>query len=123
MSLFLECCDALIEDVEIITNSDLVLDILNKYPMKLNAIDWTKIVYKDYEDMSLLFEDFKTYIDDKVFIMADDKCVPVLKSNLGLVIYNIYDIMALSPKLFIFNKNIVLYPLFPTYVVRVGTLF
>lgn len=122
MSLFLECCDALSEDVEIIHTGDLALSIFNKYPMKLNNIDWTKIFYKDYEDMSLLLDDFKIYVDSKVFIMSDDKGIPILKSNLGLVIYNIYEVMALSPKLFVFNKDIVLYPLFPTYIVRVGTL-
>ncbi|WP_120429396.1 CDI toxin immunity protein [Acinetobacter baylyi] len=122
MSLFLECCDALSEDVEIMHNSDLALSIFNKYPMILNNIDWTKIFYKDYEDMSLLLNDFKVYVDDKVFIMPDDKDIPVLKSNLRLVVYNIYEVMALSPKLFIFNKDIVLYPLFPTYIIRVGTL-
>lgn len=122
MSLFLECCDALSEDVEIMHSSDLALSIFNKYPMRLNNIDWTKIFYKDYEDMSLLLNDFKVYVDDKVFIMPDDKDIPVLKSNLRLVVYNIYEVMALSPKLFIFNKDIVLYPLFPTYIIRVGTL-
>lgn len=122
MSLFLECCDALSEDVEIMHNSDLALSIFNKYPMILNNIDWTKMFYKDYEDMSLLLNDFKVYVDDKVFIMPDDKDIPVLKSNLRLVVYNIYEVMALSPKLFIFNKDIVLYPLFPTYIIRVGTL-
>ncbi len=122
MSLFLECCDALSEDVEIMHNSDLALSIFNKYPMRLNNIDWKKIFYKDYEDMSLLLDDFKVYVDDKVFIMPDDKDIPVLKSNLRLVVYNIYEVIALSPKLFIFNKDIVLYPLFPTYIIRVGTL-
>ena len=122
MSLFLECCDALSEDVEIMHNSDLALSIFNKYPMRLNNIDWKKIFYKDYEDVSLLLDDFKVYGDDKVFIMPDDKDIPVLKSNLRLVVYNIYEVIALSPKLFIFNKDIVLYPLFPTYIIRVGTL-
>lgn len=122
MSLFLECCDALSEDVEIMHNSDLALSIFNKYPMRLNNIDWKKIFYKDYEDVSLLLDDFKVYVDDKVFIMPDDKDIPVLKSNLRLVVYNIYEVIALSPKLFIFNKDIVLYPLFPTYIIRVGTL-
>lgn len=122
MSLFKECQEILSEDFEIIDNTDFILEIFNNYPIQFNNIDWRKIHYKDYDDMGLLSKELNLDESVKVFIFADDNDVPIFKSNLKLVINNIYDVMALAPKVFIFNDSIILYPLFPTYTIRVGKL-
>ena len=41
-----------------------------------------------------------------MFVFADDASIPVFRSNLRLIAENIYDVTALSPKLFIFNDEI-----------------
>ena len=122
MSLFQECQEVLSEDFEIIDNTDFILDILNNFPIQFNNIDWKKIHYKDYDDMGLLFKELNVDESIKVFIFVDDNDVPIFQSNLKLVVNNIYDVMALASKVFIFNDNIILYPLFPTYTIRVGKL-
>ena len=122
MSLFQECQEVLSEDFEIIDNTDFILDILNNFPIQFNNIDWKKIHYKDYDDMGLLFKELNVDESIKVFIFADDNDVPIFQSNLKLVVNNIYDVMALASKVLIFNDNIILYPLFPTYTIKVGKL-
>ncbi|EOQ64388.1 hypothetical protein F935_01155 [Acinetobacter calcoaceticus ANC 3811] len=122
MSLFEECKNALKNDFQIISDID-VEDIytkLNMYPIKQNCILWMNIDFKDFDDMDELLESMQTIQDENVYVVADDQDIPVFTSKLKSIIENIYDVMALCPKVFIFNETILLEPLFPTYTVRVA---
>ncbi|MGQ6199728.1 CDI toxin immunity protein, partial [Serratia sp. IR-2025] len=55
-----------------------------------------------------------------VFVFVDDINIPIFRANLMLVAENIYDVTALSPKMFIFNNELILQPLFPTEIIRLG---
>lgn len=121
MTLFQECQNMLKDDFHIINNTDFVLDTLSKYLTQFNSIDWDKVRHKDYDDFNFLLEDISlSDYSIEVFVVADDDDIPIFKSNLELIVSNIYDVIALSPKLFIFNENIILSPLFPTYTIRAG---
>ncbi|MDQ9889872.1 CDI toxin immunity protein [Acinetobacter pittii] len=122
MSLFEECKNALKNDFQIISDIDTedVYTTLNMYPIKQNCILWTNIDFKDFDDMDELLESMQTIQDENVYVVADDQDIPVFTSKLKSIIENIYDVMALCPKVFIFNESILLEPLFPTYSVRVA---
>lgn len=120
MSLFEECKNALKNDFQIISDIDVedVYTKLNMYPIKQNFILWKNIDFKDFDDMDELLESMQTIQNENVYVVADDRDIPVFTSKLKSIIENIYDVMALCPKVFIFNDTILLEPLFPTYTVR-----
>lgn len=122
MSLFEECKIALKNDFQIISDVDVedVYTKLNMYPIKQNCILWKNIDFKDFDDMEELLESMQTIQNENVYVVADDKDIPVFASKLKSIIENIYDVMALCPKVFIFNETILLEPLFPTYTVRMA---
>ena len=122
MSLFEECKNALKNDFQIISDIDVeeVYKKLNMYPIKQNFILWKNIDFKDFDDMDELLESMQTIHNENVYVVADDQNIPVFTSKLKSIIENIYDVMALCPKVFIFNETILLEPLFPTYTVRVA---
>lgn len=122
MSLFEECKNALKNDFQIISDVDVedVYTKLNRYPLKQNCILWTNIDFNDFDNMDELLESIQTIQDENVYVVADDQDIPVFTSKLKSIIENIYDVMALCPKVFIFNETILLEPLFPTYTVRVA---
>ncbi|UGQ31471.1 hypothetical protein [Acinetobacter calcoaceticus] len=122
MSLFEECKNALKNDFQIISDIDVedVYTKLNMYPIKQNYILWKNIDFKDFDDMDELLENMQTIHNENVYVVADDQNIPVFTSKLKSIIENIYDFMALCPKVFIFNETILLEPLFPTYTVRVA---
>ncbi|EEY78301.1 hypothetical protein HMPREF0012_01170 [Acinetobacter calcoaceticus RUH2202] len=122
MSLFEECKNALKNDFQIISDIDVedVYTKLNMYPIKQNYILWKNIDFKDFDDMDELLESMQTIHNENVYVVADDQNIPVFTSKLKSIIENIYDVMALCPKVFIFNETILLEPLFPTYTVRVA---
>jgi len=122
MSLFEECKNALKNDFQIISDIDVedVYTKLNMYPIKQNYILWKNIDFKDFDDMDELLESMQTFHNENVYVVADDQNIPVFTSKLKSIIENIYDVMALCPKVFIFNETILLEPLFPTYTVRVA---
>ncbi|WP_151768048.1 CDI toxin immunity protein [Acinetobacter oleivorans] len=122
MSLFEECKKALKNDFQIISDIDVdvVYKKLNMYPIKQNYILWKNIDFKDFDDMDELLESMQTIQDENVYVVADDQNIPVFTSKLTSIVENIYDVMALCPKVFIFNEAILLEPLFPTYTVRVA---
>lgn len=122
MSLFEECKNALKNDFQIISDVDVedVYTKLNMYPLKQNCILWKNIDFKDFDDMEELLESMQTIQNENVYVVADDQDIPVFTSKLKSIIENIYDVMALCPKVFIFNDTILLEPLFPTYTVRVA---
>lgn len=119
MTLFQECKEALSEDFQIV-NEALAYDVLKAYLTDFGCINWDWIRYTDYDNYELLLQDLNINSSCKVFVFTDDKEIPVFKSNLGLVMRNIYDVMALCPRVYIFNEDIILQPLFPTYTIRVG---
>ncbi|MGR2824814.1 hypothetical protein FY048_04640 [Acinetobacter sp. 1124_18A] len=121
MSLFEECKNALKNDFQIISDIDVedVYTKLNMYPIKQNYILWKNIDFK-VVDMDELLESMQTIHNENVYVVADDQNIPVFTSKLKSIIENIYDVMALCPKVFIFNETILLEPLFPTYTVRVA---
>lgn len=57
-----------------------------------------------------------------MFVFADDSSIPIFITKLKLIAENIYDVTALSPKLFIFNNEVIIQPLFPTDGVRLAIL-
>ncbi|MDS7929674.1 hypothetical protein RMB13_09315 [Acinetobacter sp. V102_4] len=122
MSLFEECKNALKNDFQIISDIDVedVYTKLNMYPIKQNYILWKNIDFKDFDDMDELLESMQTIHNENVYVVADDQNIPVFTSKLKSIIENIYDVMALCPKVFIFNETILLEPLFPIYTVRVA---
>lgn len=121
MTLFEECQQALSADFGIVEGREKkeVVDIFNKYPFVSGSISWPEIEYFDYENIDdLLNVGFMKNAD--VFVLVDDASIPIFRSNLNLIAENIYDVTALSPKLFIFNNEIILQPLFPTEMFRLG---
>jgi len=121
MTLFDECQEALSADFNMVDGKAQreAIDILRKYPFVKGNIMWSAIKYSDYESFDALLS--AHYIEnDKVFVFADDVDIPVFRSNLRLIAKNIYDVIALSTKLFIFNDEIIIQPLFPTEMFRLG---
>lgn len=121
MTLFDECREALCADFYIVEGQDEqeVLGILNKYPFVKGNIFWSEIKYSDYDSIDELLNK-NTIINDDVFVFVDDASIPVFRTKLSLIAENIYDVTALSPKLFIFNNEIIIQPLFPTDDFRLG---
>lgn len=120
MSLFEECKEALKNDFQIIEDSKEVIAKLNIYPIHLNSIIWTNMDFRDFDDMDELLKYVQEFQNTVVYVVADDKDIPIFTSTLKAVIENIYDVMALSPKVFIFNNEVILEPLFPSYTIRVA---
>lgn len=120
MLLFEECQEALKDDFYIVEKSEEILSILRKYPMNQNAVLWSNINFIDFEDMEELMKFLKDKKDHRVYVVADDASIPVFSSNLKLIIENIYDVIAICPKIYIFNDKLLLEPLFPSYKIRIG---
>ncbi|PSR44772.1 hypothetical protein C8256_21490 [Kluyvera genomosp. 2] len=95
------------------------MGIFNKYPSANGNILWSEIDFKDFETVNDLSNEAALKNDD-VYVIADNADIPIFKTSLRLVFENIYDVTALSPKLFIFNDNVILQPLFPTDKIRLG---
>ncbi len=120
MTLFEECREALKQDFTMVDDEQKATELLQTFPLKNNYMVWTNIDYKDYDCMKELLSDFLSLSASSFYVLADSENVPIFKSNLKLVIENIDDVSALSSKVFIFDENIVIEPLFPTYTLRVG---
>ncbi|AHK18722.1 hypothetical protein BF17_04770 [Yersinia similis] len=121
MTLFEECKEALSADFIIVKGrlQKDAIDIFNKYPLVNGNISWSEIEYSDYEDINHLLN-ANSIENDNVFVFVDDVSIPIFRSNLNLLSENIHDVTALSPKLFIFNNDVILQPLFPTEMFRLG---
>lgn len=119
MTLFDECKEALSADFEVLEGQreKNALDILYSFPFANGNLLWTDFKYSDYEDINDFISDNKNY---DVFVFVDDINIPIFRTNLWLIAENIYDVTALSPKIFIFNNELILQPLFPTEIVRLG---
>jgi hypothetical protein len=92
---------------------------LYKFPFSNGNILWAEFNYVDYEDINELISDNNNKNYD-VFVFVDDINIPIFKTNLALIAENIYDVTALSPKIFIFNDKLILQPLFPNETIRLG---
>ncbi|KHD99754.1 MULTISPECIES: hypothetical protein [Pantoea] len=121
MTLFEECKEALGDDFSLVAPSDQkgVVELLHKYFLADGNVAWSEIEYSDYEDINELLKE-NNFKNDSVFVFADDLDVPLFRTKLCRIADNIYDVIALSPKLFIFNDRIILHPLFPTEKIRFG---
>ncbi|WPU21332.1 hypothetical protein RI049_14715 [Cedecea neteri] len=121
MRLFEECRAALKADFTIVEGEQLnqAMGVFHQYPWQNGDIAWSKMDFIDYEIRDTLLSDMALK-DMPVFVITDDADIPVFKTQLSLIISNSYDVMALSPKLFIFNEQIMMKLLFPHDVVRVG---
>lgn len=121
MNLFDECKEALSADFNVLSEKDKVsvMGIFNKYPSANGNILWSEIDFKDFETVNDLLNE-ATLKNEDVYVIADNADIPIFKTNLRLVFDNIYDVTALSPKLFIFNDDVILQPLFPTDKIRLG---
>ncbi|KDN13677.1 hypothetical protein BGI40_08145 [Snodgrassella communis] len=119
MNLFEECKEALKEDFQIIEGKTLkkVSDILYQFPLVKGNIVWSDLKFKDFNNFNdiLMLDNLE---NKKAYVIADDREIPVFKTNLFLIDKNIYDVLALSPKLFIFNNEMIIQPLFPSDTYR-----
>ena len=121
MNLFDECKEALGADFEVLEGQREkdALNILYKFPFINGNLLCDDFNYSDYEDINHLISDCYNKKHD-VFVFVDNINIPVFRTNLVLVAENIYDVTALSPKLFIFNNELIIQPLFPTDIIRLG---
>lgn len=119
MTLFEECKQALAANIKILNveESQECLAMLEKLINHHNVINWDSVEYNDYDDLQHLSKTLHHY-DAIVYVLADDKDIPMFQTNLQLVLENFYDVAALSTKVFIFNGNELLFPLFPTEKIR-----
>ena len=117
MTLFDECKEALSADFNVLDEKDQVrvMGIFNKYPSANGNILWSEIDFKDFETVNDFLNEAVLKNED-VYVIADNADIPIFKTNLRLV----FEVTALSPKLFIFNENVILQPLFPTDKIRLG---
>ena len=124
MTLFEECKEALSADfsiVEGLVQKD-AIDILNRYPFTKGNVTWSEIECSDYQDIDDLLNAHPIKNND-VFVFVDDATIPIFRTKLSLIAENIYDVTALSPKIFIFNDSFILQPLFPTEIIRLGVKY
>lgn len=121
MTLFEECKEALSADFNIVegqAHRD-AIEILYKYQFAKGSINWSEMECSDYENIDALLN-AAPMGNDNVFVFVDDASIPIFRTKLRLIAENIYDVIALSPKLFIFNDEVILEPLFPTEMFRLG---
>lgn len=119
MTLFEECKELLKADFDIMEGDDLsmVMDIFHQYPWHSGKIMWFEMDFSDHELTHEMFNG-SDLGNEIVFVIADDADVPVFRTHLQLIADNIYDVIAISPNLFIFNDKIMIKPLFPHDFIR-----
>ncbi|MEJ5178138.1 CDI toxin immunity protein [Erwinia sp. MYb416] len=121
MTLFDECKEALAVDFNIVIGAEerKAIDMLYNYPLAAGGVLWDGMKYSDYDDLYNLLNANLVKKHD-VFVLADDAEIPLFRTNIRLIAENVYDVTALSPKLFIYNDEIIIQPLFPSESFRVG---
>ncbi|MEB7584134.1 hypothetical protein NGC36_02435 [Serratia rubidaea] len=121
MTLFEECKELLNADFDVVEGDYLTMamDIFHQYPWHSGNLIWSEMYFSDYELTHEMFNG-SGLGNETVFVIADDADIPVFRTHLQLIIDNIYDIIAISPNLFIFNDKIMIKPLFPHNVIRFG---
>lgn len=121
MTLFDECRELLKADFDVVEGDklSLVMDIFHQYPWHSGDLIWSEMDFSDYElTHGMLIG--SGLGNETVFVIADDADVPVFRTHLQLIVDNIYDVIAISPNLFIFNDKIMIKPLFPHNFIRFG---
>ncbi|WNN49998.1 hypothetical protein RIN58_07855 [Siccibacter colletis] len=121
MTLFDECRELLKADFDVVEGDklSLVMDIFHLYPWHSGDLIWSEMDFSDYElTHGMLIG--SGLGNETVFVIADDADVPVFRTHLQLIVDNIYDVIAISPNLFIFNDKIMIKPLFPHNFIRFG---
>lgn len=121
MTLLDECQEALRDDFKVVSGEDhsAVMGVLNEYPLCNGNVEWSKIEFNDYESIAELPYTIRESVE-AVFVVADNEGVPIFKMNIKLLLENFYDVMALSPKVLVFNEYVMIQPLFPTDVIRIS---
>lgn len=121
MTLFEECKELLKTDFDVVEGDDLsmVMDIFHKYPWCGGKIMWSEMDFSDYEITHEMFNG-SGLGNETVFVIADNANAPVFRTHLQLIVDNIYDVIAISPCLFIFNDNLMIQPLFPHDFIRLS---
>lgn len=121
MTLFDECRELLKADFDVVEGDklSLVMDIFHQYPWHSGDLIWSEMDFSDYElTHGMLIG--SGLGNETVFVIADDADVPVFRTHLQLIVDNIYDVIAISPNLFIFKDKIMIKPLFPHNFIRFG---
>lgn len=121
MTLFKECKELLKADFDVVEGDDLsmVMDIFHQFPWRSGNLMWSAMDFSDHEITHEMFNG-SGLGNETVFVIADDTDVPVFRTHLQLIIDNIYDVIAISPNLFIFNGNLIIKPLFPRDFIRLS---
>lgn len=121
MTLFKECKELLKADFDVVEGDNLsrVMDILHQYPWYSGNLIWSEMDFRDYEITHEMFNG-SGLGNETVFVIADDADVPVFRTHLQLIVDNIYDVIAISSNLLIFNDKIIIKPLFPHDFIRFG---
>ena len=121
MTLFEECKELLKADFDVVEGDNLsrVMDILHQYPWHSGNLIWSEMDFSDYEITHEMFNG-SGLGNETVFVIADDADVPVFRTHLQLIVDNIYDVIAISSNLLIFNDKIIIKPLFPHDFIRFG---
>ncbi|MBH3425790.1 hypothetical protein [Pseudomonas gessardii] len=121
MTLFEECKEALGADFNVLEGKACqdVIDILHGFPFAQGDVIWSEVNSSEYESIDALL-DSNPIGNKDVFVFADDVGIPIFRTRLSLICENVYDVIALSPKLFIFNDEVILKPLFPIGMFRLG---
>ena len=122
MTLFDECKEALLSDFHLVIGdeNDKAIDLLNKYPVTIGGVVWNEMEHNDYDNLYDALN-VSAVKNQDVFVLADDTDIPIFRTNIKLIAENVYDVTALSPKLFIYNNEIIIQPLFPSERFRVGS--
>ena len=120
MTLFEECKEALKKDFHTVKDEQKAIEILQTYPMPYNYLIWSELSYKDYDCMEDIINDLSVLSNQRLYVVADNDNVPIFRSSLRVIIENIYDVSALSSKVFIFNEEVIIEPLFPNDTLRVA---
>ncbi|NCI01942.1 hypothetical protein EHI96_19165 [Cronobacter malonaticus] len=113
MTLFEECAEVLKSNFTIVTGKveKMAIKTLYEHGAINGYINWgvkNYTVYNDFQDL------LKSGIvkDDKVFIFADDVDVPIFETTLSLIAANADDVFALCPKIYIYNNDFLLQPMY-----------
>ncbi len=122
MTLFDECKEALLSDFHLVIGdeNDKAIDLLNKYPVTIGGVVWNEMEHNDYDNLYDVLN-VSAVKNQDVFFLADDTDIPIFRTNIKHLAENVYDVTPLSPKLFIYNNEIIIQPLFPSERFRVGS--
>ncbi|ELY3761617.1 hypothetical protein SMX63_003738 [Cronobacter universalis] len=114
MTLFEECAEVLKSNFTIVNGNveKMAIKILYEHGPINGYIDWDIKNYTLYNNFQELLKS-GIVKDDKVFVFADDVDVPIFETTLYLIAANADDVLALCPKIYIYNNDFLLQPMYP----------